>query len=181
MVGATEGGEASSPPPHSTTLGPTTPYFFPISLPNPVGWQSCQLHMLDALCLQGNSSALISARGWVDPWGYSMQTGEIRQLKISKDPEPPILWCSASANKKTAPPPESFIKSTLMFSCNSWVFLYRISANSSFQPTCVRPTIFFSPLTTNFCSVMDLNALHSIHIFYSLIVKQCLFNDATKC
>jgi len=36
MVGATEGGEASSPPPHSTTMGPTTPYFFPVSLPNPV-------------------------------------------------------------------------------------------------------------------------------------------------
>jgi hypothetical protein len=29
-------GEASSPPPHTTTVSPTTPYFFPVSLPNPV-------------------------------------------------------------------------------------------------------------------------------------------------
>jgi len=29
-------GEASSPPPHSTTVSPNSPYFFPVSLPNPV-------------------------------------------------------------------------------------------------------------------------------------------------
>jgi len=29
-------GEASSPPPHSTTVSPNAPYVFPVSLPNPV-------------------------------------------------------------------------------------------------------------------------------------------------
>jgi hypothetical protein len=31
-------GEASSLPPHSTTVSPTSPYFFPVSLPNPILW-----------------------------------------------------------------------------------------------------------------------------------------------
>jgi len=35
MVGATEGERLVPPPPHSTTVGPTSPYFFPRFIAQP--------------------------------------------------------------------------------------------------------------------------------------------------
>ena len=43
-----------------------------------------------------------SCQGLSAPPGLFNANKEISPLKISKDPKPPILWCSASSNCKTA-------------------------------------------------------------------------------
>jgi len=40
-------GEVTSPPPHSTTMSPTSPSFFPVSLPNPVEYSGTEYRLFN--------------------------------------------------------------------------------------------------------------------------------------